>query len=140
MVPQVEKWFQDGELDMTPIKPKIGTIMFHEVGEVMDERHLEVWDGQGLRDKLVQSPSMLDHTTFEDTDRLMSMLSVKSKTFYYHVARAQCINSSLGEHSAGVTGMLQAWCQQPNTHPNVSCIVLTCLDVCDARRGDRCPG
>ena len=93
-MPKVETWFLNGELDLTKIKPKVGTIMFHDVPEVMNVRLLAEWGGQSLRDKLVQLPSLLDHTHFQDTDRLMSLLSVKSKTFYYHVVRAQCTNSS----------------------------------------------
>ena len=101
LVPQVEKRFQDGELDMTTIKPLLGTVKFHDVNEVMNVRHLVEWEGQALKDKLVQMPGLLDHTVFEDTDNLMSLMSVKSKTFYYHVVRAQCINSSpMCEHLA----------------------------------------
>ena len=94
LVPQVEKWFHDGQLDLAEIKPLTGTVKFHEVSEVMGTRDLVEWEGHALKDKLLQAPSLLDHTDFEDVDRLMSLMSVKSKTFYYHVLRAQCINSS----------------------------------------------
>ena len=94
LVPQVQKWFHDGQLDLAEIKPLTGTVKFHDVPEVMNTRDLVEWEGQGLTDKLLQTPSLLDHTHFEDVDRLMSLMSVKSKTFYYHVLRAQCINSS----------------------------------------------
>jgi len=90
-VPQVEKWFQDGELDMTTIRPLVGTVKFYDVPDIMEKQHLVEWEGQGLRDKLLKLPSLLDHTHFEDTDPLMSMCSVKSKTFYYHVLRAHSI-------------------------------------------------
>ena len=87
-MPQVEQWFQDGEFDMNTIKPLVGTEKFSDVSDIMDKRHLVEWEGKGLRDQLLQLPSLLDHTHFEDTDPLMSMCSVKSKTFYYHVLRA----------------------------------------------------
>ena len=89
MVSQVEKWFHDGGLDMSNIKPLTGTVKFHDVPEVMGKRDLVEWEGHPLKDKLLQDPSLLDHTCFENVDRLMSMMSVKSKTFYYHVLRAQ---------------------------------------------------
>ena len=89
MVSQVEKWLHDGGLDMSNVKPPMGTVQFHEVDEVMGNRDLVDWEGQPLKDKLLQDPSLLDHTCFENVDRLMSMMSVKSKTFYYHVLRAQ---------------------------------------------------
>ena len=94
LVPQVLKWFEEGSLDMDMIKPPQGTVKFHEVPEVMGNRDFVEWEAQQLNDKLTQVPDILDHTHFEDTDRLMSMMSSKSKTFYYHVLRAQCINSS----------------------------------------------
>ena len=77
---------QDGGLDMTTIKPLVGAVKFYDVAEIMDKRLLVEWERKGLRDQLL--PSLLDHTLFEDTDRLMSMCSLKSKTFYYHVLRA----------------------------------------------------
>ena len=88
------KWFHDGGLDLDEIKPLTGTVKFHDVPEVMGTRDFVEWEGQALRGKLLELPSLLDHTYFEDDDRLMSLMSVKSKTFYYHVLRAQCINSS----------------------------------------------
>ena len=91
LVPQVEKWFHDGGLDYSSVKPLPGTVKFNDVLEVMASRELVDWEGQALKDKLNASPSLLDHSFFEDVDRLMSMMSVKSKTFYYHVLRAQCI-------------------------------------------------
>lgn len=112
---QVQKWFEDGELNIDSIKPLIGTVKFHDVPDVMNARMLVDWEAQALRDKLLQSPSLLDHTHFMDTDQLMSMMSVKSKTFYYHVLMAQCINSPCPwEHFARVLGVLQTRCQ-PNT-------------------------
>ena len=94
LVPQVEKWFLDGQLEMSKIQPLIGTVMSHDVPDVMGVRVLVEWEGQALKDKLLQTPGLLDHTLFEDVDNLMSSMSTKSKTFYYHVLRAQCINSS----------------------------------------------
>ena len=94
LVPQVEKWFHDGQLDRSKIKPLLGTVMSYDVPDVMSVRELVEWEGQPLKDKLVQSPSLLDHTSFLDVDPLMSAMSTKSKTFYYHVLRAQCITSS----------------------------------------------
>jgi hypothetical protein len=76
---------------MNTIKPLVGTVQFSDVSDIMDKRHLVEWEGQGLRDQLLQLPSLLDHTHFKNTDLLMSMCSVKSKTFYYHVLRAHSI-------------------------------------------------
>ena len=90
----MEKWFHDGQLDRSKIKPLLGTVMSYDVPDVMSVRELVEWEGQPLKDKLVQSPSLLDHTSFLDVDPFMSSMSTKSKTFYYHVLRAQCINSS----------------------------------------------
>ena len=73
---------------MNTIKPLVGTEKFSDVSDIMDKRHLVEWEGKGLRDQLLQLPSLLDHTHFKNTDPLMSMCSVKSKTFYYHVLRA----------------------------------------------------
>ena len=84
----MEKWFQVGELDMTTIRPLAGTVTFFDVTRFMEKQHLVEWEGQGLRNQLLQLPSLLDHTHFKNTDPLMSMCSVKSKTFYYHVLRA----------------------------------------------------
>ena len=91
LVPQVEKWFHDGGLDFSSVKPLPGTVKFTDVLDVMHSRELVEWEGPALKDKLAACPSLLDHTHFEDVDRLMSVMSVKSKTFYYHVLRAQCI-------------------------------------------------
>ena len=111
----------DGELDMDSIKPLLGTIKFHDVPEVMDARQLAEWDGDALRDKLAQLPSLLDHTFFEDDDRSMSMMSVKYKTFYYHVLMAQVINfptrmstmrESQGYYRHGATHLPLAWCSR----------------------------
>ena len=40
-------------------------------------------EARNIRDRMVKKPGMLDHTGVADS--MLSMMSVNSKTYYYHV-------------------------------------------------------
>ena len=83
-------FLHSGEIDASLVLPPAGTALFWTVENLMKSRELEVMEHDNFADALIKSPGILDHTTFDDA--VMSMMSTKSKTFYYHVLMSQVIN------------------------------------------------